>query len=642
MHPQLHYRTMLFKHLNAREAVQAGTALADRLRVLALSGAGKREGPGTRGLEKWREFLRRASHEISIPRLNFYRRVRFANAFKWRLLENGVDRGTADDVTQTLVLSMSLSRTHSAVSFDSPSEALPRSHSKATRNLVMLAEECFARGEYSEAVTHYEELVRLHPRRADVLNDLGAALCKLGRYSEAENCFRKSIARKPNAHEAHGNLGAVHLWRGHFNPAETSMRRALQLQPGDAQSRSNLGLTLTHLGRLREAKDQFEQALKLAPRHGAALYGLGLLARIEGRFGEAESLFRRALETDPEMPNAWAALASLRRMQSRDGPWLDRAEQIAKSQAAPVDEAAVRFAIGKYFDDVQQFDSAFRNYKRANELLQTVAEKYQPVARSRWINDLVRVHTGERISRLNGGTSDSVKPVFVVGMMRSGTSLAEQIIASHPAAAGAGELLFWNDAARKYAPFLRRDLLGEAIRRELGEAYLRILQGHSAEALRIVDKAPVNSDYLGLIHSVFPNARIVHMRRDPIDTCLSCYFQQFSPSMSFTMDLCDLAHYYREHHRLMSHWRTVLPPGTVLEVPYEALVADQEGWTRKILDFLGLDWDARCLNFHASSRPVVTASYWQVRQRIYPHSVGRWRNYRKFIGPLLNLSDLDQ
>jgi len=234
-----------------------------------------------------------------------------------------------------------------------------------------------------------------------------------------------------------------------------------------------------------------------------------------------------------------------------------------------------------------------------------------------------------------------MKPVFVVGMMRSGTSLAEQIIASHPAAKGAGELGFWSDAVHEYETVLRKEPLGESTRKELAEAYLRALASHSVDALRIVDKAPVNSDYLGIIHSVFPNARIVYMRRDPIDTCLSCYFQQLSPSMEFTMDLSDLAHYYREHQRLVAHWHTVLPPGTILDVPYEELIADQEGWTRKILDFLGLEWDERCLNFHKTKRPVATASYWQVRQRIYKDSVERWRNYEKFLGPLRGLRNLD-
>jgi len=229
--------------------------------------------------------------------------------------------------------------------------------------------------------------------------------------------------------------------------------------------------------------------------------------------------------------------------------------------------------------------------------------------------------------------------VFVIGMPRSGTSLVEQIIASNPAAKGAGELNFLRRFAHKHETAIRQGPLTEPQRQRVAREYLRVLEGYSRDALRVVNKQPLNSDYLGLIHSVFPNARIICLRRDPIDTCLSCYFQQFPPVLNFTMDLSDLAHYYREHHRLVTHWRSVLPADALLELRYAELVADQETWTRRILDFVGLPWDERCLEFHKTVRPVATASVWQVRQKIYRTSVGRWRNYEKFIGPLLELRD---
>lgn len=218
-------------------------------------------------------------------------------------------------------------------------------------------------------------------------------------------------------------------------------------------------------------------------------------------------------------------------------------------------------------------------------------------------------------------------------MPRSGTSLAEQIIASHPAAYGAGELPYWEQRGAG----ITQDMLSEPARSKLAEEYLRILEQCSAKASRVIDKSPVNSDYLGLIYSVFPNARVIYMRRDPIDTCLSCYFQQFLRGLNFTFDLSDLAHYYREHQRIMAHWHSVLPPGFILEVPYEELVADQELWSRKMLEFIGFEWDPRCLEFHMNKRQVVTASAWQVRQKIYRNSVARWRNYEAFIGPLKTL-----
>ncbi|HEX8783965.1 MAG TPA: sulfotransferase, partial [Steroidobacteraceae bacterium] len=179
-----------------------------------------------------------------------------------------------------------------------------------------------------------------------------------------------------------------------------------------------------------------------------------------------------------------------------------------------------------------------------------------------------------------------------------------------------------------------------ATRRRLAEKYLRVLARQFPDARRVVDKSPFNSDILGILHAVFPHARFIYVQRDPIDTCLSCYFQSFPASLNFTQDLSDLTDYYRQHRRLIKHWRGSLPAGTLLDVPYEELVADQEGWTRRIMEFLGLEWSQQTLDFDKTDRPVLTASFWQVRQKIYTTSVGRWRNYEKFIRPLLDLKDL--
>jgi hypothetical protein len=200
-------------------------------------------------------------------------------------------------------------------------------------------------------------------------------------------------------------------------------------------------------------------------------------------------------------------------------------------------------------------------------------------------------------------------------------------------------LFFWSDVARTHANELERGVLSEETKRSLADQYLMVLRQHGGEASRVVDKAPFNSDHLGLIHSVFPKARILWMRRNPLDTCLSCYFQQFSVSMNFSMDLEALADYYREHQRLLHHWREILPSEVFLEVPYEELVKDQEAWTRRILQFIGLDWDERCLDFYKTNRSINTSSAWQARQKLYGHAVDRWRNYEKFIGPLRKLKN---
>jgi tetratricopeptide (TPR) repeat protein len=626
---------MIREWFKAHAAVKLGTALADQFAQQKVSDS------ATHGERALQEMLQQASHEIPALRLNIYKRAKFANSFKWRLLENGVEREIADEVTQRLVLHLSMNQRGPGSGHNLAAAPMDRPDSSNAQFLFTQGNKRFAEGAYAEAFTFYRDLVELNPHRADALNNLGSALCKLGRYKEAEDYFRQAIEINANYPEAHNNLGNMLRLRGHLAEAEISLRRALKLKPNYVDARNSLGLTLVQLGRLRDAKARFAKVLKSAPRYADGLLGLGQVASMEGRFDAAETLFKRVLDVNPRMPSAMAALAGIRKMTSSDAAWLAAAEKMAASGIAPLEEADLRFAIGKYHDDVRDFARAFQSYKRANELQKAIAENYDRKARTRFVDDLIRVYSRDTIPSVEGGASASTKPVFVVGMMRSGTSLAEQIIASHPAVKGAGELGFWSDAARQYETVMRQVPLDGPTRKKLADEYLRALATYSVDALRIVDKAPVNSDYLGIIHSVFPNARIVYMRRDPIDTCLSCYFQQLSPSMDFSMDLSDLAHYYREHQRLTAHWRTVLPPGTILDVPYEELIADQEGWTRKILDFLGLEWDERCLDFHKTKRPVVTASYWQVRQRIYKDSVERWRNYEKFIGPLKGLRNLD-
>jgi tetratricopeptide (TPR) repeat protein len=630
---------MPFGWFNARDAVEAGAELADKFPLPtppAAHESSAKAAPRRAQGEALRDFMRRAAADIHSLKLNFYKKARLANAFKWKLVEKGVEADLAHEATQSLVVSILANSTSASPWIDTPPPA-SRPDARNAEKLIARAAELHARGAYEEAMVQYQEVLEVQPRNAEIRNNLGAAFSKLGRHDLAAEQFRQAIARKPELAGAHANLGAMLLFQGFTSRAESPLRHALKLKPGDLNARTNLGQALVSLGRLPEARSQLEKVLRVAPRHADALFGMALVARADGRFDEAENLFENALKADPGMSRAWSALVSTRRMTGSDDDWLERAEQMAQNVIAPSEEADLRFAMGKYCDDVGRFEHAFQNYKRANELQKTLALPYDRGMRTRFVKDMILAYTPEALSSVISGTSASTKPVFVVGMPRSGTSLTEQILASHPAVAAAGELEFWSDAMRKHGVLARRGVLAEQVRQNLAERCLQTLTSYSPTAQRIVDKMPGNSDYLGIIHSVFPNARFIYMRRDPIDTCLSCYFQPFHVAVNFSMDLSDLAHHYREHSRLMHHWRQVLPSGSILEVPYEGLIADQEGWTRRILDFLGLEWDARCLSFHQTQRPVVTSSYWQVRQKIYSRSVQRWRHYEKFIGPLLDL-----
>lgn len=499
----------------------------------------------------------------------------------------------------------------------------------------------FTQGQYTSAVHRLREALAIDPGHAFAHNRLGAAFVNLGRYPDAEQQFRRAIELDPQFAKPHFNLGIVLFWKGDFAAAEAAYLRAVELDPGNVEALVSLGTTLGTLGRLGDARSCFERALSLQPRNSSTFCSLGWLASMEGRFEEAEAMFRRALEIDPRKSFAWAPIADLRRMTPADRDWLDGVMRLLATGVPPLEEAGLQFALGKYFDDVGEFTEAFGRYERGNELHRQLAQPYDRAARSAFVTDMISVYTQRRLAHLREGASDSPRPVFVVGMMRSGTSLIEQILASHPQVAGAGELDFWPSVIRRHEHRLRRDVPDVALANDLAHSYLGILARRSQRAPRVVDKSNFNSDCLGLIHLTFPNARVVYVRRDPVDTCLSCYFAQFANTLNFTSDLADLAHYYREHHRLMMHWRSVLPAGTLLEVPYEGVVTDQEAWSRRIIEFIGLEWDPRCLRFHKTERPVLTASNWQVRQPMYSRSVQRWRNYEKHIGPLLELRGLE-
>jgi hypothetical protein len=302
-------------------------------------------------------------------------------------------------------------------------------------------------------------------------------------------------------------------------------------------------------------------------------------------------------------------------------------------------EINMRYAIGKYFDDVKDFEPAFASYRLANELTKRYGVRYDRDRLTRRVDRITVAYDRHWLRRMRLEANPSERPVFIVGMPRAGTTLTEQILASHPAVFGAGELRFWHTASADYESSSLSGN-GHVAISGLSGRYLRQIDDLSADALRVVDKMPANTMNLGLIHAAFPNARIIHMRRNPIDTCLSIYFQVFSTTHSYANDLEDLAHYYTQYLRVMEHWRATLPEGAILDIPYEGLVEDPEAWSRKMLQFVGLPWDPRCLDFHRTSRTVLTASNWQVRQKISTSSVGRWRSYEKFVGPLRHLMNI--
>jgi Tfp pilus assembly protein PilF len=491
-------------------------------------------------------------------------------------------------------------------------------------------------GRVEEAIASYQRALDIRPARVVACHSLANALAALGRTEEALAAYRRAIALDPSCAELHNNLGSLLRGCGRLDEAAACFRRSLELDPGLADPHANLGLALRLQSRPQEAQTSCLRALELKPNFEPALITLAESYADTGDFAGAERCFRQVAAIDRDSPQACAGLSRLRKMTRQDSDWLADAQRIAALPLSPRQEACLRYAMGKYFDDIADFELAFDNFRRANELTKCIRSAHHPEAMTRVVDRIIDTEDREWLGRNRGSPNGSERAVFIVGMLRSGTTLAEQILAAHPQVFGAGELPFWGaaaDAVRSAPDHQARELRLES----RAVTYLHSLASLAPGAVRVVDKMPGNFLSLGLIHAALPDARVIHLRRHPFDTCLSIYFQHLETALSYSNDLGDLARYYSDYARIMEHWHSIFPRGIILDVPYEALVQDPESWSRRMIEHIGLPWDRSCLDFHSSPRTVITASKWQVRQPITTTAVGRWKNYRAHLEPLVGL-----
>jgi Flp pilus assembly protein TadD len=528
-------------------------------------------------------------------------------------------------------------------------------------------------GSLPDAIAAHRRAILLEPGYAPAYNNLGNALKEVGDLAGAESALREACRADPRYAEARLNLALVLRAQQRLAEAEQYCREALQLNPSYLEAKAvlghllfqkadfegaaecfrivctaasvdvgnfmNLGAALDALGRFDEADAAYDTVIARAPQLPQGHYALG--RRLEQR-GEAEGAakeFRQALATDPEMASAYLSLSALPRYGLTEEERGRMVSLLERTELSDDDRSSLLYALGRVAERERKYDVAFHWMRLANDIDHR-RTGFNEIDNLDFINRTAATFDANCWAGLPKG-SDCERPVFIIGMPRSGTTLVEQIITSHPAAAGGGELtelpeiangLARGDGSARLYPECVLDLTATQAA-ALAERYLARLRQVDHDALRVTDKLPFNFRHLGLITALFPRARIIHCRRDPRDIAVSCYFIKFHRPISFACNLFELGAYLRHYQVLMAHWRRVLPQ-PMLEIQYEDLVTDPERHVRRIIDFCGLPWDEACLNFYSSERKVRTASVNQVRRPMYVSSIGRWRLYGKHLAPL--------
>lgn len=521
-------------------------------------------------------------------------------------------------------------------------------------------------GRFKEAEQALREALSLRANAPEALLELGNVLFMQDKPSEAEDCFKRVLQATPNSAAAFHGLGIIYQKRNQIDEAARFFNKALKIAPDLAETRNNLAYALRRTGRLDESISHLERVIAENPGFLQAHDNLGLALKDAGKLVEASIAFDNALKIDPEDLIAILGKAEVLERRGEYGaayallaPFLHKGEfnpniaivytnisyhiELSRDAIAYANKVidddrtevfvmeTLHFALGKLHDRLGEYQLAFSHYERANDL---TPDRYDAGREAALTDALIEIYSEAFMAAAPRSEISSNRPIFIVGMPRSGTSLTEQILASHPDIYGAGELTNIQDLINLLPalvgpnpPFpynlekVTADILSKLSRR-----YLDSLAELDAAAVRVTDKTPQNFRYLGLIALLFPNSRVIHCVRDPRDTCLSIYFQQFYEFHTYANNLENVTHYYNEYKRLMQCYEKVLNI-PMLRVAYEDLVANQEAISRTMVEFAGMPWDERCLAFHETDRYVATSSYDQTRRPIYSDSVGRWKNY---------------
>jgi tetratricopeptide (TPR) repeat protein len=520
-------------------------------------------------------------------------------------------------------------------------------HSKASakqeEEAVRLAMSLHVQGRLREARQLCAQILSHNPRNAKAHYVTGRIALDGGDSDLAALHFGQAVKEAPSE-----PLFLVALGDASSEDHETAIKHylgALSIRPDMVAGLLGVARAYTRAGRAEMALELFDKVLRLDPNHETARIDLADALASLGRVDGASLVLRDSIRLRKALGGAYYALAKIQKFDSKSSMLNEILQELERSGLKSVKAIQLHYAAGKILNDLKRYGEAFDHFKKANL---ATGESFDLHSYRRGNDGVIEAFNAELLKSKTGFGDETEVPVFIVGMPRSGTTLTEQICSSHPSVFGAGELRNLRRILRR-AGFQKnslaefRDALASVtpeLSRTLAAEYLREVHRPAPDALRVVDKMPHNFELIGFIALVFPKARIIHCRRDPIDTCVSCFTTSFIDRHAYKTDLTKLGLYYREYDRLMKHWNAVLP-GRIYECRYETLIAEQEAESRRLIEFLGLPWDDACLNFERNDRAVVTASNWQVRQPIYSSSIKRWKNYENEIQPLIDaLGDL--
>jgi len=544
---------------------------------------------------------------------------------------------------------------------------------------VGLAHCMLGQSKYEEARKLLAPLLQAAPKNVDVL--VGLARCAEHRkdYSDAQKLLDRAKSTAPEDRAVIHQQARIHvankapseaimlleknidredpwgdsidLWLETLKEQKRDLYMREKLQefvkkhPKRPEFLFGLGLTYSRAGEVDNARNALMEVSKMLPNNHRVIYEMGVLERLAGNIEKSQELFAKVLELKPNHPAALRTFGVDHKYAYGDKYFTTlNAEAANLTTMQPMEQVQFHFALGKAFDDVGELNTAFRHYGVGGGKKRRV-DNYNEQSAGRMFELMKKIVTKESYEKSNQTGSQDETPVFILGMPRSGTSLMEQILSSHPDIYGGGELKYMTSALENIDVAGRRLKFGDveaaftydenATWASRGDWYANMLKSLTkSKPKRIVDKMPGNFNFVGLIHAILPKARIIHSRRHPVETCLSCYRILFAEGHQWTYNLSELGRYYKRYWDLMQYWRDQFP-GVMYEVRYEDNVADVEGSARGLIEHLGLAWDDKCLNFYNLDRPVKTASASQVRKPIYTSSVNRWRKYEAHLGPLL-------